>query len=411
MIDMVEVTIDKLAYGGDALGKLPDGRVIFVPYTLPGELVRVRMVEDKPKFARGELVEMLKAAPERVVPRCVHFTTCGGCHYQHLSYSDQLITKSAILREQLERLGGIINPPHVDIVSIPEPSWNYRNHVQFHLTDEGRLGFKEAHSNHTLPIMECHLPVTLINETWPRIEIEPIRGLERISVRSGWQDEMMLVFECSDDQTLDFNIENLTISVIQKRPSGNLILAGSDHLDMEVSGRKFRVSSTSFFQVNIVQAEAMVKEITAYPPLYDAKTVLDVYCGVGLFSSFLAPKARQLVGIELSPDACDDYSYNLDEFDNVSIYEAPAEDVLSSINFNPDVIVVDPPREGLGRKTLEGILSQGASHLIYVSCDPATLARDGKHLVSGGYTLVKVVLVDMFPQTFHIESISYWKKQ
>ena len=149
----------------------------------------------------------------------------------------------------------------------------------------------------------------------------------------------------------------------------------------------------------------------AYPPINDAKMVLDVYCGVGLFSSFLAPKVKKLVGIELSPESCDDFTNNLDEFDNVSIYEAPAEDVLRSINFNPDVIVVDPPREGMGKKTLEGILSQGASNLIYVSCDPATLSRDGKHLVLGGYTLVKVVLVDMFPQTFHIESISYWEKQ
>ena len=129
---------------------------------------------------------------------------------------------------------------------------------------------------------------------------------------------------------------------------------------------------------------------------------------MGLFSAFLASKAKQLVGIELSSEACDDFTNNLDDFENMSLYEAPLEDVLCSIKFNPDVIVVDPSREGLGRKTVDGISSQGASHLIYVSCDPATLARDAKRLASRGYTLVKIALFDKFPQTFHIESISYW---
>jgi 23S rRNA (uracil1939-C5)-methyltransferase len=164
--------------------------------------------------------------------------------------------------------------------------------------------------------------VTSINQIWPRIDIGPVPGLERISVRTGWEDDMLLVHECSDLQPLDFSVENLAISVVQKNPSGNLILAGSDHLFMEVLGRQFRVSSTSFFQVNTLQATAMVKHIMAYPPLNDAMMVVDVYCGVGLFSAFLASKAKQLVGIELSSVACDDFTNNLDEFENVSLYEA-----------------------------------------------------------------------------------------
>jgi len=410
MDETIEVRVGNLVYGGDAIGRLPDGRAVFVPFAIPGEMVRLRLMEEKARFTRAELVEVIEPSPMRISARCCHFSLCGGCHYQHLSYSDQLTAKSAILREQLERLGGFINLPPVEIASTPEPIWNYRNHVQFHLSSEGKLGFQKAHSNQTFPIVECHLPEISINQIWPQIDIEPIPGLERISVRSGWEDEMMLVLECSVPQPLDFSIQNLAISVVQRNPSGNLVLAGSDHLFMEVSGRQFRVSSSSFFQVNTLQATAMVKHIMAYPPIKDAKMVVDVYCGVGLFSAFLASKAKQLVGIELSAEACDDFTINLDEFENVSLYEAPAEDVLSNINFNPDVIVVDPPREGLGRKTVDGILSQGTSHLIYVSCDPATLARDAKRLASGGYTLVKIALFDLFPQTFHIESISYWEK-
>jgi len=410
MDETFEVRLGNLVYGGDAIGRLPDGRAVFVPFAIPGEMVRLRLIEEKARFVRAELVEVLEPSPMRISARCCHFSMCGGCHYQHLSYSDQLNAKSAILREQLERLGGLINLPPVEIASTPEPIWNYRNHVQFHLSSEGKLGFQKAHSNQTFPIVECHLPETSINQIWPRIDIESIPGLERISVRSGWEDEMMLVLECSEPQPLDFSIENLAISVVQKNPSGNLVLAGSDHLFMEVLGRQFRVSSSSFFQVNTLQANAMVKHIMAYPAINDAMMVVDVYCGVGLFSSFLALKAKQLVGIELSAEACNDFTNNLDEFENVSLYEAPAEDVLCSINFNPDLIVVDPPREGLGRKTLDGILTQGASDLIYISCDPATLARDAKRLASGGYILVKIALFDMFPQTFHIESISYWEK-
>jgi 23S rRNA (uracil1939-C5)-methyltransferase len=408
MSETIDVRVSNLVYGGDAIGRLVDGRAVFIPFAIPDEMVRIRLIEEKARFARAELVEVLEPSPIRISARCRHFSQCGGCHYQHLKYSDQLNVKSAILREQLERIGGLNNLPPVEIASTPELSWNYRNHVQFHLTREGKLGFQKAHSNQTFPIEECHLPETAINQIWPRIDIEPIPGLERISVRSGWENDMMLVLDCSEPQALDFTIENLAISVVQKNPSGNLVLAGSDHLVMEVSGRQFRVSSTSFFQVNTLQANAMVKHIMANMPLNDAMTVVDVYCGVGLFSAFLASKAKQLVGIELSLEACDDFSINLDEFENVSLYEARAEDVLVSINFNPDVIVVDPPREGLGRNTINGILSQGASHMIYISCDPATLARDAKLLVSGGYELVKIALFDMFPQTYHIESISYW---
>jgi 23S rRNA (uracil1939-C5)-methyltransferase len=409
MNDIFEVRVDSLVYGGEAIGRLADGRTVFFPFAIPGEMVRLRLIEEKTRYARAELVEVLDPSPKRILARCCHFTHCGGCHYQHLNYPDQLEVKSAILTEQLERIGGLKIIPQVEIVAAPEP-WNYRNHVQFHLTREGKLGFQKAHSNQTFPIRECHLPETSINRLWPQIDIEPIPGLERISLRSGIDEELMLILESSDPQPLDFSVENLAISVVQKSPLGGLVLAGRDHIFMEVSGRKFQVSSTSFFQVNTLQANTMVEHIMAFPPLIDAMKIVDVYCGVGLFSAFLASKGKQLVGIELSPEACDDFTTNLDEFDDVSLYEDSAENVLCSINFNPDVIIMDPPREGLGRKTVDGILSQGAVHLVYISCDPATLARDARSLASGGYTLVKITLFDMFPQTYHLESVSYWEK-
>lgn len=405
----LDIRIDNLVYGGDGIGRLPDGRTVFVPYTIPGELTRIRLVEEKPHYCRAELVEVIEPSRLRVAARCAHFGTCGGCHYQHMNYPAQLEAKSAILREQLERIGGLTEIPPVEIVPAPDP-WNYRNAVQFHLSREGKLGFQKARSNQTFAIRECHLPDEAISQAWPQIEIEPVRGLKRINLRSGMAGELMLVLESDDPQPLDFTIEALPISIVQQIPSGSLVLAGSDLLIIEILGKQFRVSSASFFQVNTALASEMVGHLLTHLPLDETMTVLDVYCGVGLFSAFLAPRVKQLVGIELSPQSCDDFTTNLDEFDHVSIYEASAEDVLNGIDFHPDVVVMDPPREGLGVKTTQGLLSQGAKYLAYVSCDPATLARDSKPLMAGGYRLEKITLFDMFPQTYHLESITYWKR-
>jgi len=408
-VSTLDIRIENLVYGGDGMGRMADGRAVFVPYSIPGELVRARIVEEKPHFARAQMLEVLEPAPRRISARCKHFTVCGGCHYQHMDHTAQLEAKSAILQEQLERIGGVKKVPEVEIVAAPEP-WYYRNSVQFHLTREGKLGYQRAHSNQTFAIGECHLPEEPINLFWPQIDIESLPRLERITIRSGMAGDLMLILESTYPEPLEFSIEAGPLSIVQESPSGSLVLAGSDHLAMEVLDRQFQVSSASFFQVNPVLANEMVGHLLKHLPLDETMTVLDVYCGVGLFSAFLAPKVKGLVGIEVSAESCNDFTVNLDEFDHVALYEAPAEVVLSSVNFHPDVIVVDPPREGLGTKTVEGILAQEAKTLAHVSCDPATLARDAKRLIAGGYRLKKIVLLDMFPQTYHIESITYWER-
>ena len=409
MDELFEVRIDSLAYGGDALGRLPDGRVVFVPYAIPGEVVKLKIVDDKPRHAMAELVEVLQGSRDRVTPRCQHFGTCGGCHYQHLNYPTQLRAKAAMLKEQLERLGGLHQLPNIETRASPDP-WYYRNTIQFHLTQQGKLGYQEARSNQPFAIRECHLPEAAINRLWPQIDIEPMPGLDRISLRAGLDEDLMVVLEGAELQPVDFSIEGLPVSVVQRSHSDSTILAGSDHITMEISGRRFKLSAGSFFQVNHLQAAEMVGYLVEQLPLTEEQTVVDAYCGVGLFSAFLAAKVKRLIGIEISPEACEDYTTNLDDFDNVELYEATVEDVLGSVNFSAEIIVLDPPRAGLGTKTVRGVLAQGARHLAYVSCDPATLARDAKQLTAGGYTLDKIALFDMFPQTYHIESVSLWKK-
>ena len=405
-----DIQLTALTYGGDAIGRLPDGRAVFVPFALPGERVRVRLVEEKRGHARAELLEVLEPAAGRIPPRCAHFTACGGCHYQHMDYPAQLAAKTAILKEQLERIGGLADIPIREAVASPQP-WNYRNHVQFHLTLDGKLGYQAPRSSTVIPIRECHLPEAPLNALWPQLEVEALPGLERVGLRLGAGEELMLVLESSQPGAPEFTVEEVALSAVQLGPGGALVLAGSEAIVVEVLGRPFRVSAASFFQVNTAQAAAMVEHLLQALPLEPGMTVLDVYCGVGLFSAFLAPRVQRLVGIELSPEACEDFAVNLDAFENVELYEAPAEQVLAGVDFHPDVIVVDPPRAGLGQATLDGLLRQEASHLAYISCDPATLARDAKRLVQGGYRLRQVTPFDLFPQTYHIESISLWENQ
>lgn len=410
--DVYDIELTTLIYGGEALGRLPDGRAVFVPFALPGELVRLRLVEDKRNYARAELLEVLTPSKQRIQPRCKHYGICGGCHYQHMPYADQLDAKRDILRDQLERIGKMSNPPVQPTVPSPQP-YNYRNHVQFHLTQEGQLGYYEAQVQRVFAIQECHLPEEPLNAVWPQLEFDSIPELERIGLRLGAELDIQLILESSDLQPPDFSVEELPISAVHLSQAGALVLAGSEQIVIEVLERSFQVSAGSFFQVNTAMAAAMIHHLLEHLAEHvtlqvDSSVVLDVYCGVGLFSAFLAPLVSRLVGVESSASAVEDFVVNLDEFENVEIYEAPAEKALPQLTLNPDVILVDPPRAGLEKAVLDSILNYFPKLLVYVSCDPATLARDARRLRKGGYRMQEITPFDLFPQTFHIESMSFW---
>jgi len=390
------------------LGRLADQRAVFVPFALTGERVRVHLVEEKKRYAQGELLEILDSSPERIEARCKHFTRCGGCHYQHMPYKAQLKAKAEILKDQLGRIGKLESPPLQHF--IPSPiAWHYRNHIQFHLTSQGQLGFRAQRSHEIIPVEECHLPEGPIGEVWPRLEMEAVPGLDRVGLRVGAEEDILLNLESSDPQAVSLELD-LPISVIHSGPGGSLILAGDDYITYEIKGQIFKVSARSFFQVNTAMAEAMVDHILTHLSLPEEAVLVDAYCGVGLFSAFLAPRVRSLVGIEVSPSACEDFAANLDAFDHVALYEAPVEDVLPVLEDKPDVILVYPPRSGLDRQVVDGILSLMPEQLVYVSCDPATLSRDLNRLISGGYSLIQITPFDLFPQTYHIESVSLLRR-
>lgn len=403
----VEIVLTASAYGGEAIGR-HDGRAVFVPFALPGEVVRARILEERKGFARAELVEIVKAAPERIAARCRHFGTCGGCHYQHLPYENQLKLKADILREQFVRIGKIQDPPVQAMVASPQ-EWNYRNHVQFHLDPSGVLGFVAARDpGELIPIKECHLPEAPINGLWPRLEFEPDSSVERVALRVGMNDDLMLVLESQEGLPPEMEIE-AGISVVHLTDNDSVVLAGEGHIAIDVLERPFRVSAGSFFQVNTSMAGKMVTHLLENLPARPNSTLLDVYCGAGLFSAFFAPKVARVIGVESAPTACEDFGFNLDEFENVELYEGLAEEILPALEVSAEMGIVDPPRAGLDKAALDALLKIRPQTLAYVSCDPATLARDAARLMAGGYRLKQVTPFDLFPQTYHIESISIFE--
>jgi 23S rRNA (uracil1939-C5)-methyltransferase len=225
-------------------------------------------------------------------------------------------------------------------------------------------------------------------------------------------EELMLVLESDLPESPELEIE-AGISVTHVFEENTVILAGNDHLTIRVLDRDFRISAASFFQVNTAMAGKMVEYLLVNLPIEPSAALLDVYCGAGLFSAFFAPKCDRVIGIESSPSACEDFAFNLEEFENVELYEGLAEEILPSlVSHVKDVtyVIVDPPRAGLETRVVDGLIQLKPKVIVYVSCDPSTLARDAARLLHGGYKLKHVTPFDLFPQTFHIESISFFER-
>jgi len=403
-----EVTFQEMVFGGDAIGRLPDGRALFVPYVLPGEKARIVITEDNRSFARGRVLELLESSPLRIQPRCRHFGECGGCSYQHLAYADQLKIKHSIVVQQLKRLAGLDDFPVAPVV--PSPSkWDYRSTVQFHLSPAGKLGFQAAGSNRLVEIGECHLPGRGISALWPQLELDPASGIQRVQVREGLEGDIILGLDAASDIPPDFSVD-FPVSAVFRGPDTRYVLSGDEFVLMQVKERVFRVSADSFFQANINQAANMVDQVLKLAGDLSGKTVLDAYCGVGLFSAFLAGQANRLIGIEVSESSCNDFAVNMDEFDNVELYIDQVENVLPALDLKPDIVVLDPPRAGLDARVVSALSKAKPKQIIYVSCDPATLARDIKRFLQSGYELKSVTPFDQFPQTYHIETVVLMSK-
>jgi 23S rRNA (uracil1939-C5)-methyltransferase len=403
----MEIRIEKIVHGGDGMGYASDGRPVFVPLTAPGEWVRIETGKARKGFLRGRLIEVIEPSVDRVTPRCPHFGECGGCQLQHLSYAAQVKAKEAVLREQLRRLGGITDAPIRPVMPSPA-AWNYRNHIQC-APAGGRLGFHRPASKAVLPVTECHLPERRLLELWESLDWETFPGLRQIAFRAAG-DSGMIVLEGGSGEPPEVNVAS-SDSVAWIDAEGGIVSLAGGPLRYRILGREFTVSAGSFFQVNTGLIPAMIETVMAMADPAPDETVLDVYCGTGLFSVFLAERAKHVMGIEESPSATADFEQNLDSFDGVELYSAPAEQALAAIAAPPAIAVVDPPRSGLGARAMRGLLGLEVPRIVMASCDMATLARDARILAGAGYRLTDLAPIDMFPQTSHLETVGRWIRE
>jgi 23S rRNA (uracil1939-C5)-methyltransferase len=409
MSEIIELRLTAMAHGGSALGR-HQGQVIFVPYTLPGERVAVEVVESHARWAQARLVEVLEPSPHRVEAPCPHFgqDRCGGCQFQHIAYEAQAEYKREIVIDQLGRVGGLRDVSVLETIGAAEP-WHYRNQVQFHVTEEGALGYLSADSHRIIPVKLCLIIDPFLEELWAALDVEWPQ-LYRLALRCGSATgDQLAIFEL--DRYEDFAIEvDFPVSCVLRLADGEtVVLMGDSYLVEEVAGREYRISAGSFFQTNTGGAEALVMLVADYLAPTGDETLADVYCGVGLFGLALADRVGRVIGVESDPGAVADFRHNARDLAHVSVIEGRTEDALSGLNDRIDLMVLDPPRGGAGKDTVREIARLRPERLVYVACDPATLARDARHLTDLGFHLLEVQPVDMFPQTYHIEAVAVFE--
>lgn len=413
-METLTVELTTMAHGGDALGR-HEGKVIFVPYAMPGETVRVDITEDKGHYAFARLVEVVEASPQRTKPPCPFFGPgkCGGCQWQHMTYDAQIRLKRDVLADQLERIGEVEEPLVHETVP-DETGWAYRNHAQFRPAAGGGLGFQRAsggrpddgEDSEIMPVDYCLILHSMLSDLYDLLDLD-VEGLKKLVLRAGTATgDRLIGFEMEEDKAPAVEVDETVSCVMLLEEGGYANLIGDNFITETIAGHTYHISASSFFQINSAQAEALVRLALTYLDLGGGETVLDAFCGVGLFSTHLAEQAGLVIGVESSASAVDDLLENTDGLDNVEIIEGAVEDVLPEIAVPLDAVLLDPPRGGVDRHALDALADLEPQRIVYVSCDPATLGRDAKRLQSKGYSLVEAQPVDMFPQTYHVESVS-----
>ena len=435
------LTIEKLIYGGDGLARLPPddrgrGKAVFIPFVLAGEKIEARLTEEKAGFARARAEAVIEASPHRVQPRCPYFARCGGCHYQHASYEHQLEIKTDILRENFRRIAKLELQSEIEVH--PSPPGNYRNRsrLQIRTQPEFAAGYFKLGGHEVLPVEQCPISSPLINRGIAALwQISRARrtpeGLREAEFFANADDTQLLVELACAPEAPESSLKTWAEGLRTVLPEIVGIVAfraakpretsagaaerlfGTDYLTYQTQGFAYRVSAGSFFQTNRNLTDELVNIVTQEA---SGDLALDLYAGVGLFSTALTRNFRRVISVEPSHRALPDLQYNLPP--NGEAVKATTERYLSqhsdkgqdagrivSGKQKPDLVVVDPPRRGLGESLARSLADVAAARLIYVSCDPATLARDLVPLFAAGYRVEQTHVIDLFPQTYHLESI------
>ena len=397
------------AYGGSVIGREKRGRPVFVQGTIPGETVRAAVFQDKGRYARANLVDVIHASSKRVQPRCPHFGVCSGCHYQHMTYQTQLLAKQDVVRDQLNRIGKLKKPKVLPTLPNPAP-WSYAIEVSLSPTEDGRLGFWSSKLQQVIPIETCSILQPNLLELFQDIDLE-LEGLRKLTLRIDSGGNMLAALEVDGVEPPQLEVD-FPVSVAIVLPDRNAAsLIGDPYLVQEVKGLRFRVSPGCFFQPSLIAAELLLDVVLAYAGLNGKERVVEAYSGVGMLTAFLAAEARDVVAIEVNDDAVADLVANLDHLDNVRLYHGLVEETLPALDARPDLLVVNPGTRGLSAPVVGNIKKMGPRRLIYVSSELASLARDAKTLSRAGFRLVEAQPIDIHPQTYRIDTVSVWKKK
>jgi 23S rRNA (uracil1939-C5)-methyltransferase len=407
---MTELELQPMSYafGGTAVARDENGRPIFVQGALPGETVRAVLTTDKDRFAHAYVTDVIEASPERATPRCPHYGPCGGCAYQHVLYEEQLRAKQLVVADQLQRIGGLKEIDILPVIGASQP-WEYAYEAVFSPTAGGGLGYWSPRQQEVIPIHACPITQPRIMSLFNDIDLD-LPELRKLTLRLDSEEEVLAALEVEDMEPpqLEADFPVSVALVLPDKTAASLI--GDHYLLYELNGRAFRVSPGCFFQPNLPMAAKLVDTVLDCAELSGSERVWELYSGVGLLTAFLAQAALELTAVEVNSDAVADLAFNLDDLDNVALYHGLVEEVLPSMDGRPDVLVVDPGRNGLARPVLEQIAALASPRLIYVGSDLARMARDSKALSEAGYTLHKVQPLDMRPQTYQVDTVSLWLK-
>ena len=386
------------AYGGYSIAR--NGKVIFIRGAIPGEVVEVDIVEKKRDYSVASVVNVLEPSEDRVKPLCPVFGTCGGCQLQFISYKRQLAMKSEILIDSLSRLGGIEMQPGEVLF---DRQWNYRHRAQLKVSRQGEVGFFRESTRDVVGFDECPLLVQEINEVLPGIKgTVPVQNLREIHISAG--DELTVLLRGAEYDG------EACVKVMETGASGvafnDVHAAGQAYVMLDISGLKYSVSPWTFFQAHWSLNRRVVDFVANALQPFEGERILDLYAGAGNFSLPLSSGAAEVIAVEDNRHAADDAARNMEMNDikNCRIVRSSAEKYKFTGKF--DVIILDPPRPGLTAEVARKVLDHGASRIVYVSCNPSTLARDLKKM-KDKYEVESVHQIDFFPNTFHIEAAAF----
>jgi len=396
---MMELHPHDMAHGGEAVAR-HDGKAYFIPGAMPGEVVEATVVEDKGSWSRTALVEVLVASPDRRTPPCPYAQDCGGCQWQFADEQSQQRWKRETVVGQLEHLGKITDPVVHETVE-PGPGLGYRNRMDFRVA-EGMPALFRSRSNDLVPLGSCMLMVDELQDTFAKLG--DLTGVEKLTLRAGTRtSKRVAVIEGEvPDQIADWDA-----AVIHKKGNSLTPLLGDRVFTEIVDGVVFEIPADGFFQNNTDGADALVRLVRDVLEITEDETLLDGYCGVGLFGATVGQDAARVIGIESTPGAVKYARSNMTAagVENHIIAGSFTRDI-DKLDEYWDVAVVDPPRKGLGQRGVEAVTAAMPRRIAYVACDPASLARDARMLESYGYEFIEATPVDMFPQTYHIEIVA-----